>query len=160
MAASEQHVEKHSWDSPVSPQELTFRSFMKLDLRELCDRLLQDDSKAVEVCVAFLEAETRGTWHGRARAMMARRLKHCGLTRGQKERVISAVLDRLASGRFSENFKDQLRLVLHLDPTRAFDVAFRSLESQAEHVRRYAGWILAHEAERAQEATRRGRKPR
>jgi HEAT repeat protein len=120
-------------------------SLNKLALHALCDRLLGDDSEAVEECIAFLEAETRRIWHGRARAMMARRLKHCRLSPPQSARVVRAILDRLVSGRFSEQFKDQLRLVLHIAPESAFTVARGCQGAETQHVRRYAAWILSHE---------------
>lgn len=124
-----------------------FASLDKEELHALCDRLLPDDSDAVEDCVAFIEADTRGLWHGRARAMMARRLKHCRLLQSQRARVIRAILDRLVSGRFSEQFKDQLRLVLYLAPERAFSVARGCQGAAADHVRRYASWILLHDTQ-------------
>ena len=57
----------------------------KSDLRALSDRLPKDDARAVEQCIAFFEAETFGPWHGRARAMMSRRLKHCRIDNSQRE---------------------------------------------------------------------------
>jgi len=132
----------------VSARVPPFESRWKYDLIALCDRLLADDPDAVEECVAFLEAETFGLWHGRARAVMARRLKHRPLSKSQQQRVARAVLGRLVRGRFSEGFKDQLRLVLHLDPERAF-VSARGVPAGApEHARRYAAWVLAHEPQR------------
>src|SRR4051794_8439284 len=85
-----------------------FESLSKAQLHDLADRLLVGDVDAVEQCVRFVEAETLGHWHGRARAMMARRLKHYSLTPQQQGRLVDAILERLASGRFSEQFKDQL----------------------------------------------------
>lgn len=123
-----------------------FESIDKEELRDLCDRLLTDDAGAINESIAFLEAETRGIWHGRARAMMARRLKHCRLSQTQSARVVQAILNRFLSGRFSEQFKDQLRLVLQLAPERTFSVARTGKSAPAEHVRRYAAWILSHEA--------------
>jgi hypothetical protein len=122
-----------------------FESRSKYDLRVLCDRLLTDDAAAVEECVEFLEAETVRMWHGRARAVMARRLKHRTLSGSQRERVARAVLGRLVRGRFSEGFKDQLRLVLRLDPERAFAAARGVLATAPEYIHRYAAWVLAHE---------------
>src|SRR4051794_12279788 len=92
----------------------TIESLSKIHLHHLADQLLIADVDAIEQCVGFVEAETLGYWHGRARAMMARRLKHCPLTPQQQERLVDAVLQRLASGRFSEQFKDQLRLALQI----------------------------------------------
>ena len=123
----------------------SFELLDKGELIALCDRLLTDDSDAVEECIAFIEAETMGLWHGRARAMMARRLKHCRLSQPQRTRIVRAILDRLVSGRFSEQFKDQLRFVLQVAPERAFTVARDCQGAAAEHVRRYSTWILSHE---------------
>jgi hypothetical protein len=122
-----------------------FETRSKYDLRALCDRLLADDPAAVEECLAFLEAETFRVWHGRARAVMARRLKHHPLSAAQRERVARAVLGRFGRGQFSEGFKDQLRLVLRLDPERAFAAARAIPTTAPEHVRRYAAWILARQ---------------
>ncbi|CAN5320618.1 hypothetical protein BH10PLA2_BH10PLA2_02910 [soil metagenome] len=128
----------------VTTRDPDFLSRSKYDLIALCDRLLVvDDTEAVEECVAFLEAETVRMWHGRARALMARRLKRRPLSVSQRERVIHAVLGRLVAGRFSEGFKDQLRLILYLDAERA-SAAARSVSSNApEYVRRYAAWVIA-----------------
>ena len=129
----------------VKPQNSRFESLGKGELLALCDRLPTDDSDALEECIAFLEAATLGIWDGRARAMMARRLKHCPLTPPQRTRVVGAILDRLLNGRLSEQFKDQLRFVLYVAPEGAFTVARRCEGAAAGHVRRYAAGILAHE---------------
>src|SRR5688572_27392433 len=110
-----------------------FDSLDKADLHALADRILEGDTRAVEQCVAFIEAETLGPWHGRARAMMSRRLKHCRLGESQRERLIAAIMQRLVTGRFSEQFKDQLRLVLHLDASRAYQVARGCQGAAREH---------------------------
>ena len=128
----------------MKTQTSSFEFLDKLELHALCDRLLAGDSDAIEECVAFIEAETMGVWHGRARAMMARRLKHCPLSQPQRRRVVRAILDRLVSGRFSEQFKDQLRFVLHVAPEKAFTVARSCQGAAADHIRRYATWILSH----------------
>jgi hypothetical protein len=125
----------------------SFESFDKIELHALADGLHSSDPDAVEWCITFMEAETSGVWHGRARAMMARRLKHCQLSAKQRSRVVRAVLDRLASGRFSEQFKDQLRLVLQLRPTAAYKVARECQAGAPPHVRRYCAWVLSHEAQ-------------
>lgn len=118
----------------------------KSDLLALADRLLDDAPDVVEQCVAFIEAESLGLWHGRARAKMSRRLKHCRLDASQCARLLQAILRRLVSGCFSEQFKDQLRLALYLDAARVYNVARSCCAySSADHVRRYADWILRHE---------------
>lgn len=133
---------KHAPPTPTTPLIL----LSKMDLLALCDRLLRDEAAAVEQCVAFIEAETLRLWHGRARAKMARRLKHCSLAADQRDRLVRSILQRLGSGRFSEQFKDQLRLALHLDAAHVYKVARHySAASPIEHVRRYAAWLLRHE---------------
>ncbi|NOS72285.1 MAG: hypothetical protein HOP33_20470 [Verrucomicrobia bacterium] len=129
----------------MKTQTSNFESLDKGELLALCDRLLTDDPDAVEECVTFIEAEALGLWHGRARAMMARRLKHCRMSQPQRTRAVRAILDRLVRGQFSEQFKDQLRFVLHVAPERAFNVARSCQGAAADHVRRYATWIMSHE---------------
>src|SRR4051794_3705174 len=94
---------------------------------------------------SYVCAETAGLWHGRGRAMMCRRLKHIHLSRDQKNRLAERILQRLSRGQFSEQFRDQLRLTLHLEPGRTFATAKRALEIGKPHVRRYAKWVLSHE---------------
>jgi hypothetical protein len=121
-----------------------FERLRKAELHQLADRLARDDAEAIEICVAFLEAETRGHWHGRGRAMMARRLKHCPLSLQQQLRLLRAILQRLTTGCFAEQFKDQLRLALRLDPAQVFAIARSCLDHPKDYVRRYAAWILLH----------------
>ena len=123
-----------------------FESFQKSELHQLADRLVEQDPIAIEWSVAFLEIETRGIWHGRARAMMARRLKHCHLSDHQRLRLVNAILQRLASGNFLEQFRDQLKLALQLNPKRACSVANVCQSAPAAHVRRYAKWMLSRKA--------------
>jgi len=130
----------------MSTPTCSFDSFDKLELADLADRLLNEDVIAIEWCVTFIESETFGVGHGRARARMARRLKHCPLSKHQRSRLLQVILDRLVSGRFSEQFKDQLRLALQLDSKRACAIAKELSGSAAEHVRRYAEWMLSREA--------------
>jgi hypothetical protein len=116
-----------------------------MELRALADRLLDHDPIAVEWCVTFVEAETCGIGHGRARARMARRRKHCPLSKNQTSSLVQAILNRLVHGGFSEQFKDQLRLAIQLDPQETFAAARNCQNAAADHVSRYARWILAHE---------------
>jgi hypothetical protein len=120
-------------------------SMSKVEVRALADSLLGGEPAMIEKCVRFVCAETVSLWHGRGRAMMCRRLKHLHLAQDQKDRLLACILDRLASGRFSEQFKDQLRLALHLDPEGTFAGAKRALLAAKPHVKRYAAWVLLHE---------------
>lgn len=133
-------------DPPAHPPA-ELEALSKVQLRALADGLLLGDALAVERAVEFVLAESRGLWHGRARAMLCRRLKHVTLTDAQSARLLSCIAERLADGNFSEQFKDQLRLALFLDPTALFATARACSTSSAAHVRRAAQWILAHEHE-------------
>lgn len=115
-------------------------------LYDLATDLVAKEAGAVEKCVDFILADTKGIWHGRARAMMCRRLKHCEIDPKLRQRLVTCITDRLASGRFSEQFRDQLRLAIHLDRKRTFEVAHRCLTGASkEHVRRFAKWVIDHE---------------
>lgn len=116
----------------------------KADLHALADGLCAGDDWSVERCVDFVVADTCGHWHGRARAMMCRRLKHRALGRTQRTRLVEAIAQRLLSGRFSEQFRDQLRLAMQLDGEAMAVTAHRAVSSPKDHVVRYAHWVLAH----------------
>jgi len=117
----------------------------KAEVRALADDLLTEDRNAVEKAVRFVCAETVNNWHGRGRAMMCRRMKHVELSREQRGRLVAAILERLATGEFSEQFRDQLRLAMYLDPEGSSKLAKRSLKSDKGHVRRFAAWVLSHD---------------
>jgi hypothetical protein len=133
---AKQHDSKQAAPGPAGQE------WSKLALHALADELLGDDATAVERCLAFFAAETRGLWHNRARAMIARRLKHCRLTSGQAALILDVVLGRLEAGNFSEQFKDQLRLAAMLDRQRVLVSARACLTSPREYVRRYGRWAL------------------
>ena len=119
-------------------------------LRDVADALLSGEPRVVAACVRFVCADTQGMWHGRARALMCRRMKHLRLDRRQAGQLVACIAGRLASGRFSEQFKDQLRLAMLLDSTTVVATARTSLSSPAPHVRAYAAWILAPGSRRPQ----------
>lgn len=129
----------------VMTPSCNFALFRKGELAELSDRLPENDPIAIEWCVTFIEAETFGIGHGRERARMARRLKHCSLSKAQKLRLVKAIQHRLVEGGFSEQFKDQLRLAMQIDPQRILEAARQCRGAQAAHVRRYAQWVLERE---------------
>ncbi|MDH1292370.1 hypothetical protein N5C43_14020 [Comamonas terrigena] len=129
---------------PISlPPQAAFGLLSKQELRALADRLLVQDVLAVDRCIAFVLADTRGLWHGRARAMVCRRLKHCPLGRSQRTQLLSSMLLRLQTGAFAEQFKDQLRLARHLERQRTLAAAERALTSSRPYVQRYAQWTVA-----------------
>jgi hypothetical protein len=125
--------------------EMDDPSLSKPQLRHLADGLLRRDPEAIRQCIAFMLLETRGLWHGRARAMMARRLKHCELSPTQRDQLVRCITQRLESGDFSEQFRDQLllRLALVLDPVATRAAGERALASPRSHVRRLAAWVIS-----------------
>ncbi len=120
-----------------------FSTLSKRELHALADGMLEHEPNVVDYCIEFVLAETKGHWHGRARAMMCRRLKHCELGRTNRTRLLNCILHRLRSGEFSEQFKDQLRLALHLDAKQTFAACEGAMSSDRPHVRRYAMWALS-----------------
>jgi len=75
--------------------------------------------------------------------MMCRRLKHCELGQQHRVQLVDAITSRLASGQFSEQFKDQLRLAMHLDFQRTAEACRIILAGPRRlYVRRYAQWVL------------------
>ena len=144
MKHSRKSTQRSPNASAAEPPADGFNTFDKSDLHQLADRLLLDESPAIATCIEFIEAETKGIWHGRARAMMCRRLKHCSLNPSQRTRLFSCITERFRSGHFSEQFRDQLRLALHLDSKRVFAVARSCAHDHRDYIRRYADWLLTH----------------
>ena len=120
-----------------------FPLLSKQELHALADGLLEGDPWSIDRCIAFVLAETKGLWHGRARAMMCRRLKHCDFGRTNRRKLVTCILGRLRTGKFSEQFKDQLRLALSLDRPYTLEQCELALHSEVAHVRRYGAWLLA-----------------
>ena len=109
----------------------------------LADRVRAGEPEAIEAAVAFVCRESRGHWHGRARAKLCRRFKHVALTVTQRDRVVTAVLERLLTGNFSEQFRDQLRTAFVFAPERARAAARAAAADPREYVRRLAAWVLS-----------------
>jgi hypothetical protein len=109
----------------------------------MADALQSCEPVIVQSCVDFVLAETRGLWHGRARAMMCRRLKHCHLGRTHRTALVDCITGRLVRGAFSEQFKDQLRLAMHLDLVATLAICRACLQSPKPYVRRYAEWATS-----------------
>jgi hypothetical protein len=126
-----------------------FELLDKGDLYDLATKLLVNDRDAISKCVEFVLADTKGLWHGRARAKMCRRLKHCELSKEQQAQLVDRIISRLCSGDFAEQFNDQLRFALSVDPQRVFEAALNNLSGSPKgHVRRYSTWVLEHRKSR------------
>lgn len=114
----------------------------KPELFAKIEGLKRGENESLGFCIDFFLNETRGIWHGRARAKIARNLKPEQLNMDDKGRVVSAISERLLSGNFSEQFRDQLNLALRIDTVRVIEIATYGLSSQKEHVRRLSKWII------------------
>ena len=139
------YVRAHMPKAVIPAAHTELAALSMLELHRLADGLLQPEPWVVERCVEFVLAETQGLWHGRARAMMCRRLKHCTLGRTHRTQLVACITGRLTSGLFSEQFKDQLRLALHLDLQQTIAACQKALGSNKPHVQRYAAWALLPE---------------
>jgi hypothetical protein len=126
--------------SEYSVCQIEFSTVKKRKLYALADRLKEQESEVIDCCVDFVVAESKGNGHGRVRALMSRRLKHCALSCVSQTKLLGCILQRLQSGEFSEQFKDQLRLAMHLDLKQTSAACVRAASSELAHVRRYAAW--------------------
>lgn len=116
----------------------------KYEWLAVADELLRHQAPdVVDLCVRFFLAESRGVSDGRIRALLARRFKHCQLGRTHRDQLVACIARRLTEGNFSEQFKDQLRLALHLDRQAILAAAAGCAHGRA-YVRQYALWVLAH----------------
>ena len=116
----------------------------KQELQGLADGLIVADLESIERCIQFVESDSKGIWHGRARAMMCRRFKHLALEKTDADRLLKAILGRFECGDFSEQFKDMLRLALLLDKDATNASARKLSADQPRYVRSLANWILQH----------------
>tara|TARA_R110000850_G_C9597133_1_gene428176 strand:+ start:18 stop:446 length:429 start_codon:yes stop_codon:yes gene_type:complete len=116
----------------------------KQELHDLADGLIIEDPKSIDGCIQFIESNSEGIWHGRARSMMCRRFKHIELSRADADRLLVAILGRFESGRFAEQFRDMLRLALVLDENATNAVARKLSADSRDYVRTQADWILEH----------------
>jgi len=119
-------------------------AYPKAGLERLIDQLAGCEPSAIEECLAFFTAESQGHWHNRARAKIARRLKHCALAQAERMRLVQAVEARLIEGRFTEQFKDQLQLMLHLDAETAARASASAMQSRLAYVQKYGAWLAVH----------------
>ena len=111
-------------------------------LLDLVERIKQDDADAVEEAVVFCRAESRGLWHGRARAKICRNLKTRNIAPQFQDLLVETISSRLANGNFSQQFKDQLTMAIRFRPQQMQACATLALESPKTYVQRYARWVL------------------
>jgi len=111
-------------------------------LRAIADAMLLGDDVAKKAALGFFTQESTGLWHNRARALIARRLKHVTLAPEEKAALVATVNRRLSTGSFSEQFGDQLKMAIALDPASVEQCALECMISTKAHVVRYAKRVL------------------
>jgi hypothetical protein len=105
--------------------------------------------QATAECIAFVLSDTKGHRHNRIRALMCRRLKHCLITDAQGRLLVQCITGRLASGDFSQQFRDQLSLAIHLDTRTTYECAVKCLAAPKVYVRKMAAWTIENIEKRA-----------
>lgn len=118
------------------------KHYTKQELDNLISLLKCDDSKAIKECVAFTLTESFGLWHNRARAKICRNLKNRQFAPDLKQRLVSVIINRLETGRFYEQFKDQLAMAIRFDPVRMQAAAEGLNSNETDYIRRYAFHVL------------------
>lgn len=128
----------------MKPSRELVVNFDKHQLIALIDAMSSADEFAKEKLLTFFELQSKGMWHNRARAKIARRLKHLSLTPKERCRCVDAVGRRLLTGEISEQFKDQLKMAIELDIDRIAEFADKGSISDTPHIVRFSKWVLAH----------------
>lgn len=119
-----------------------FENLLKCDLYQLIEQMKGGSEEARLCCIEFFLAESRGIWHGRARAKIARNLKSMALDKADADRLVTCIIDRLLTGNFSEQFRDQLNLALCICPDRVGDAARDGAGNSKAYVSKYCQWTL------------------
>ena len=81
-------------------------------------------------------------WHNRARAKICRNLKNHPPDSTLRSQLVGVIIDRLRTGRFYEQFSDQLAMAIRFDAQRMKTAAERLLDHKKDYVRRYARRVL------------------
>lgn len=134
-------------ESQCSFSQVGFR----LTLKDLVSAVRSQNEEAIAVAVVFLESNSLGLWHNRARAALCRQFKRSPPNRGARIRIANAIAGKLLTGRIDEQFKDQLRFTILHAPDIVRLVCYQAAESEMNYVRQYASWTLDRLKENAKE---------
>lgn len=96
----------------------------------------------LQEAVNFIAGNSRAVGDNRRRALLARRLKHVPLAAAQQEWLLMHILEKFRAGAIDEQFMDQLRLCLRLDPVRTLRCARNLQHSDKAYIQRCAGKVL------------------
>ena len=117
------------------------RSLTKAKLNELISEVKCNDPDATLKAVAFVNAESFGIWHNRARAKLCRHFKNHPPSADDRDHMVVTIANRLLEGRFYEQFKDQLSMAIRFSPDRLGHVAAIAANSDRDYIRRYGYWV-------------------
>ncbi len=122
--------------------ELWIRTLTKFDLCTLIEEVKRGDTTARERAVCFVNSESFGIWHNRARAKLCRHFKNHPPMDNERDQMVKVVVGRLISGRFAQQFKDQLSMAIRFAPSQLQQAALVAQGSDREYVRNYSAWVL------------------
>jgi len=117
-------------------------SYAKAELNDMIERVKRGDRSLVYELVVFTLAESWGIWHGRARAKICRYLRNHPPDATLQSKLVDTVCTRLETGRFSQQFRDQLRMAIRFSADRMRLLADSLLSSEKMYIRRSAAWVL------------------
>ena len=121
--------------------ELWIRSLLKSDLNALIADVKRGDTEAISQAVIFVSCESFGLGHNRARAKLCRYFKNHPPSSSECDRMVEVIVNRLLTGEFSQQFKDQLSMAIRFSPERLQRAASLALNSERDYIRRYGSWV-------------------
>ena len=118
------------------------RRLSKGDLHDLIAKVKSRDLPSIARAIDFVTADSLGMWHNRARAKLCRYFKNEPPNNEQQRRLVEMIEQRLVTGSFYEQFKDQLGMAAIFDPAQIKQAAEIAIEDEKQYIRRYAKWVL------------------
>ena len=136
------YVARRNFASMATHAPIWIRELSKGDLRSLVADTKTGDMSAVGRSVEFVIHESFGNWHNRARAKLCRFFKNHPPDEDECARMVDAVCTRLITGKFYEQFNDQLSMAIRFDCERMTKTAFVAANSERDYIRRYGARVL------------------
>jgi len=112
-------------------------------LKNFIDPLSKASSIEIDLSVNLLidNAKYDEIGRGRVKAKIARQLKYVELTKDQKQKILEIIEQRLLTGNFSQQFKDELKLGLYIDPQFMYKISLEGIKSEKKYVCKYSLWL-------------------
>lgn len=118
------------------------QNLSKNDLHKIIAKVKCGDRPSIAKSIDFIEADSLGLWHNRARAKLCRHFKNKPPNQEQVNRLIEKIEQRLITGNFHEQFKDQLGMAVCFAPSRLKQAAENAIQNDKRYIRKYAKWVL------------------